>query len=170
MWDCSILEPRHKDWEASYGSGSCSQDYPTTSRCGPGQGRVEMVPFTCNYLEMCQDIALLLYSRVYFKDLPGCADTHRGMIPENQSSLAPAVCALVPESLSPHLCVLAKVSLCSPYGWPPPLIFFLLWCDHTGNCEKIFTEEDMKIFYADHNFHSFFSWEKLAFSSLLLWG
>lgn len=52
----------HEDWEASYGSGSCSQGCPTTPSWGPGQDRAGMVSFTSNDLEMHQDIALLLYS------------------------------------------------------------------------------------------------------------
>lgn len=52
---------RHKDWEASYGSGFCSQGCPTTSSWGPGQDRAEMVPFTSKYLEMPLEKTLLFY-------------------------------------------------------------------------------------------------------------
>lgn len=34
MWGGSILEPRHENWEASCGSGSCGQGCPTTSSWG----------------------------------------------------------------------------------------------------------------------------------------
>lgn len=82
------------------------------------QGRTAL-PFASNFFEMCQDIALLLYSQVHFKDLPGYAGMHRGRLPENQSSLASAaVCPLLLETLSAHLCVLAKVA-CVTTGYLP---------------------------------------------------
>lgn len=112
---------------------------------------------------MCQDIALSLYSWAYFKDLRGCADTYRGMW---------MICwSLKPELFSTHCSVhfSPRHSLCTSLCAGQRVavlpiadlfhLFFLLWCDREGNCEKIliFTEGDTEISHPKQNFQSCFS-------------
>lgn len=92
---------------------------------------------------------------MYFKDLPGYAGTHRGRIPENQSSLASAaVCPLLLETLSAHLCVLAKERLVLPTGYLCLPLISMWPCRELW--ENLHWRRRREILYPDQNFHSSF--------------